>query len=72
MPPVPRAPLSPTPFRGRRNRADEAPTEAEERASAGSLRPAPLVRQRLRELGYEGRLVCGWTPPVLSLQARFS
>lgn len=50
--------------------ADAAPTAAEERASKGSLRPAPLVRKRIEKLGYSGQLVCGWTPPQVRLTDR--
>jgi hypothetical protein len=54
--------------RGPRGSEDDAPTADEERASLSSLELAPLVRRRIRQLRLEGRLVCGWRPPVISIR----
>ncbi len=48
-----------------RDREPEAPTPIDELISSQSLRSSPWVVQRIRELGLEGRLVKGWTPPMI-------
>jgi hypothetical protein len=40
----------------------------DELLSLASLRSSPWVLERIRELKLEGRLVKGWTPPVVSMQ----
>ena len=49
----------------RRDREPPAPTPEDERLSASSLRSSPWVRGRIRELRLKGRLVKGWTPPIV-------
>lgn len=51
----------------RRNREPGAPTRIDEILSVVSLRSSPWVVQRIRELKIKGRLVKGWTPPVVTL-----
>lgn len=48
-----------------RNREPQAPTPLDELISVQSLRSSPWVMRRIRELKLEGRLVKGWTPPVV-------
>lgn len=51
----------------KRDREPPAPTPLDEYASAASLRSSPWIEQRLRELRFKGRLVKGWTPPVIDM-----
>lgn len=50
----------------RQDREPPAPTPLDEYMSAASLRSSPWVEQRLRELRLKGRLVKGWTPPIVT------
>ena len=50
-----------------RNREPQAPTPLDEFLSVVSLRSSPWVVRRIRELQIKGRLVKGWTPPVVTL-----
>lgn len=49
----------------RYDREPPAPSPLDEYLSAASLRSSPWVLRRLRELRFEGRLVRGWTPPLV-------
>jgi hypothetical protein len=51
----------------RRDREPPAPTPLDEALSASSLRSSPWIQMRLRELKLKGRLVKGWTPPVVAV-----
>lgn len=44
-----------------------APTVLDEMLSRSSLRSSPWVLRRIAELGLTGRLVKGWTPPIISV-----
>jgi hypothetical protein len=48
----------------------EAPSRWDESCSRNSLRPSPWVRRRIKELGYEGRLVKHWVPPLLAFAVK--
>lgn len=48
----------------------EAPSRWDESCSRNSLRPSPWVRRRIKELGYEGKLVKHWVPPTLALAVK--
>jgi len=45
----------------------DSPTTTDERLSEESLESSPWVRRRIERLGYTGRLVKGWTPPVVEV-----
>jgi hypothetical protein len=45
----------------------DAPNTTDERLSEQSLESSPWVRRRIEQLGYTGRLVKGWTPPVVEM-----
>lgn len=47
------------------DREPPAPSLVDEYLSAMSLKSSPWVQQRLRELKLKGRLVKGWTPPLV-------
>lgn len=53
----------------RPDREPPAPSALDEYLSAASLRSSPWVLRRLRELQFEGRLVRGWTPPLVRIPA---
>lgn len=53
--------------RRRRSREPAAPTPLDEALSRASLESSPWVVARIRELGLQGRLVHGWTPPVVAM-----
>jgi hypothetical protein len=50
-----------------RPREPAAPSALDERLSIASLRSSPWVVKRIRELGLQGKLVKGWTPPYVKL-----
>jgi hypothetical protein len=50
-----------------RPREPAAPSALDERLSLASLRSSPWVVKRIRELGLQGKLVKGWTPPYVKL-----
>jgi hypothetical protein len=49
------------------SREPAAPTPLDEKLSVSSLRSSPWVVKRIRELGLQGKLVKGWTPPYVKL-----
>jgi hypothetical protein len=50
----------------RGDREPPAPTPVDELISRNSLRSSPWILARIRELNLKGRLVKGWTPPVIA------
>lgn len=50
----------------RRRREPPAPTPLDEVLSIESLRSSPWVLSRIKELQLRGRLVKGWTPPIVA------
>jgi hypothetical protein len=50
-----------------RPREPAAPSALDERLSLASLRSSPWVVKRIKELGLQGKLVKGWTPPCVKL-----
>lgn len=50
----------------RRSREPPAPTPLDEVLSIESLRSSPWVLARIRELRLQGKLVKGWTPPIVT------
>ena len=48
-----------------RSRGPRPPSVVDERLSAASLESSPWVLRRIKKLGLKGRLVKGWTPPVV-------
>jgi hypothetical protein len=50
-----------------RPREPAAPSALDERLSLASLRSSPWVAKRIKELGLQGKLVKGWTPPYVKL-----
>lgn len=53
--------------RRRSSREPAAPTPLDEALSRVSLASSPWVVARIRELRLRGKLVHGWTPPVIPL-----
>jgi len=49
------------------DREPPAPTAIDEVLSRESLESSPWIKQRIKELKLEGRLVHGWTPPVVRM-----
>jgi len=49
----------------RGEREPPAPTPLDEVLSRSSLESSPWVKQRIEELDLRGRLVKGWTPPLV-------
>lgn len=47
-----------------------APTPLDEVLSAATLRSSPWVLERIKTLQLKGKLVKGWTPPVVKLTHR--
>ena len=44
-----------------------APSVIDEMLSRSSLRSSPWILLRIAELGLTGKLVKGWTPPIVSV-----
>lgn len=53
-----------------KDKDSEAPSRWDESCSRNSLRPSPWVRRRIKELGYEGKLVKHWVPPAVTLAVK--
>ena len=49
------------------SREPAAPTPLDEALSVASLASSPWIVKRIKELKLKGRLVKGWTPPVVEL-----
>ena len=49
----------------RREREPPPPTPLDEVLSVSSLESSPWVQRRIKELKLKGRLVKGWTPPLV-------
>ena len=54
----------------RGEREPPAPTPLDEVLSAMCLQSSPWVLAKIKELNLKGRLVHGWTPPVVTLPHR--
>jgi hypothetical protein len=49
----------------RREREPPPPTPLDEVLSVSSLESSPWIQRRIKELKLQGRLVKGWTPPLV-------